>query len=98
MRQVIHSILVEGGIDISVQVVDQSSTSPMSQKAQSIIVYSDEASMINGNRQNGELALPIKVPILGEEIEACLMVQVPTQPTRPLFGGCHILLNAPEYH
>ena len=87
MRQVIHSILAEGGIDINAQVVDQLSMSLMSQKAQSIIVYSDEANMINGNRQNGELALPMKVPILGEEIEACLMPQVPTQPTPPLFGG-----------
>ena len=87
MRQVIHSILAEGGIDINAQVVDQLSMSLMSQKAQSIIVYSDEANMINGNRQNGELALPMKVPILGEETEACLMPQVPTQPTPPLFGG-----------
>ena len=98
MRRVIHFILAEGGIDINAQVVDQFAMSLMSQKAQSIIVYSDEANMINGNRQNGELALPMKVPILGEEIEACLMAQVPTQPTHPLFGGYHILLNAPEYH
>ena len=59
-------------------------------------VYSDEASMANGN--NGESTLPMVTPQIVEEPKTGLVPQAQAQPVVGLFGDQRIFVNAPQYH
>ena len=60
------------------------------------IVYSDGASMANGN--NGESILPMVTHQIVEEPETGLVPQAQAQPVARLFGDQRIFVNAPQYH
>ena len=61
-----------------------------------VIVYSDEASMVNGN--NGETTIPVVTPSVVEEPETGLIPQAQTQPVARLFGDQRVFVSAPQYH
>ena len=60
------------------------------------IVYSEEASMANGNR--GETTLPVVTPQVVEELETGLIPRAQVQPVAGLFSDRRIFVNAPQYH
>ena len=61
-----------------------------------VIVYSDEASMVNGN--NGETTLPVVTPQVVEEPKIGLVPQAQVQPVAGLFSDQRIFVSAPQYH
>ena len=66
------------------------------QPKQNVTVYSDEASMANGN--NGESTLQVVTPQAIDEPEVGLVPQAHAQPVVPLFGDRRIFMSAPQYH
>ena len=60
------------------------------------MVYSDEASMANGNSE--ESTLQVVTPQAIEELDMGLIPQMQAQSIAPFFGDRGILLNAPKYH
>ena len=60
------------------------------------IVYSDEASMANGN--NGESTLPMVTTQIVEEPETGVVPQGQAQLVTGLFGDQCIFVSAPQYH
>ena len=60
---------------------------------QNVTVYSDEASMGNGN--NGESTLQVVTPQAIDEPEVGLIPQMHTQAVAPLFGDRKIFVSAP---
>lgn len=60
-------------------------------------MYSDEASMANGYRNNGT-PLPIIPPQVIEEPQSQLVPQQPKPPAINLFSDQRIFINAPQYH
>ena len=58
-----------------------------------VIMYSDEAYMVNGS--NGETTLPVVTPQVVEEPKMGLAPQAQTQPVAGLFGDQQIFVSAP---
>ena len=61
-----------------------------------VIVYSDEASMVNGS--DGETTLPMVTPQVVEELETGLVPEAQAQRVARLFGDQRIFVSAPPYH
>ena len=61
-----------------------------------MIVYSDEASMVNGS--NGETTLLVVISQVVEEPKTGLIPQAQVQPVAGLFGDQRIFISAPQYH
>ena len=59
-------------------------------------MYSDEASVVNGN--NGETTLPLVNPQVVKEPKTGLVPQAQAQPVAGLFSDQRIFMSAPQYH
>ena len=61
-----------------------------------VMVYSDEASMVNSS--NGENTLPVVTPQVLEEPQTGLVPQAQAQLVAGLFGDRRTFVSAPQYH
>ena len=66
------------------------------QPEQNVMVYSDEALMVNGGK--GESKLQVVTPQAIDEPEVGLVPQAHAQPVVPLFRDRRIFVSALQYH